>query len=369
MSVVFVEADVDPGSILLNYTIPGYVDAMSVPIGLIDRLQISQMKYAIVYGCGVGAALTMLLVIWIMCSKRTPLFVMNNITLVLYVVSASLNLAYITGPLLMVSVFLTGILTSDSAVNVVLTANAFQLLLVFLIQSTMLYQVYVMFKAPHIRYLRHTLVAFLTALQIATLGLYIHDNVRYASRVNGVYNGAETYRLGSAGSLVPFILFQCSVNLSSLFLFVKLVLAIRTRRYLGLRQFGVFHILMIVSLQTMFVPSVLVVANYAAYSALSLNLLSTVSLMLIVLSLPASSMWAAAANNSSAPSSVASSLFTFTTDTESIESKSGIASEKMRWTNHSGNNLPVTLVQPRLSHESLPLPKELEELIETTSVF
>ena len=370
MDVSFIDADVNPDNILLNFTIPGYQNGFSVPMVVINELQKSQMKYAIVYGCGVGASSILLFVVWILCSRKTPLFIMNNITLVLYVISSSLNLAYITGPLLSVSVFLTGILTSHDAINVVYASNALQMLLIFLIQLTMAYHVYVMFKSPEIKYLRYMLVGFLGCLQIVTTCLYINYNVLYSRRMHKLYETGQTYQDGTVMTFVPFILFQCSVNFSSIFLVLKLIMAIRTRRYLGLRQFGGFHILMIVSLQTMLVPSILVLVNYAAHKAVPLNLLSSVSMMIIVLSLPASSMWAAAANASSAPSSAASSLFRYTTSDSdrTLETKSDHFIMKHESHNLSPNSLPLTLVQKRISDATLELPKELEDLIDSTSI-
>lgn len=370
MDVSFIDADVNPDNILLNFTIPGYQNGFSVPMVVINELQKSQMSYAIVYGCGIGAALTLLFVVWILCSRKTPLFIMNNITLVLYVISSSLNLAYVTGPLLSVSVFLTGILTAPDAINEVYASNALQTLLIFLIQLTMTYHVYVMFKSPQVKYLRYMLVGFLGCLQVVTTCLYINSNVLYSRRMHQLYESGQTYQDGTVMTFVPFILFQCSVNVSSIFLVLKLVMAIRTRRYLGLKQFGGFHILMIVSAQTMLVPSILVLVNYAAHKAVSLNLLSSVSMMFIVLSLPASSMWAAAANASSAPSSAASSLFRYTTSDSdrTLETESDAFIMKHESHGLSPNSLPLTLVQKRLSDETLELPKELEDLIESSSV-
>ena len=48
MDVSFIDADVNPDNILLNFTIPGYQNGFSVPMVVINELQKSQMKYAIV---------------------------------------------------------------------------------------------------------------------------------------------------------------------------------------------------------------------------------------------------------------------------------------------------------------------------------
>lgn len=361
-----IDSSVDTALVFLNYTIPGYGQVLSAPMAVVDELQKSQLQYSIVYGTGMGASLILLFLVWLLCSRKTPLFVMNNATLVTYVITASLNLAYITGPLLSMSMFFTGMVSSNSAINTVLTTNAFQVILVFLVQTTMVYHVYVIFKSHKSQLRRHLIVGFLCILEAVTIAFYINSNVRYARRLDMMYTNGKTFRDGTIYDTLPFILFQCSVNVSSIVLFFKLVLAIRTRRYLGLKQFGVFHILMIASTQTMLIPSILVIINYATHSAHQTNLLSTISMMFVVLSLPASSMWAAATNTASIPSSAASSLFSFPSSKDYSDEKPSQYVAR-NW-QQQDNILPVTLVHNRLTEESVDLPKELADLIERTSI-
>lgn len=77
----------------------------------------------------------------------------------------------------------------------------------------------------------------------------------------------------------------------------KLIFAIRTRRYLGLKQFDSFHILLIGFSQTLIIPSIILVVHYFYLSQNKDSLLQQISLLLIILMLPLSSLWAQTANN------------------------------------------------------------------------
>lgn len=77
----------------------------------------------------------------------------------------------------------------------------------------------------------------------------------------------------------------------------KLIIAIRTRRYLGLKQFDSFHILLIGFSQTLIIPSIILVVHYFYLSQNKDSLLQQISLLLIILMLPLSSLWAQTANN------------------------------------------------------------------------
>ena len=76
----------------------------------------------------------------------------------------------------------------------------------------------------------------------------------------------------------------------------KLIIAIRTRRYLGLKQFDSFHILLIGFSQTLIIPSIILVVHYFYLSQNKDSLLQQISLLLIILMLPLSS-YGSTANN------------------------------------------------------------------------
>ena len=105
------------------------------------------------------------------------------------------------------------------------------------------------------------------------------------------------YVINSIWMDLPTILFSISINIMTILLIGKLIFAIRTRRYLGLKQFDSFHILLIGFSQTLIIPSIILVVHYFYLSQNKDSLLQQISLLLIILMLPLSSLWAQTANN------------------------------------------------------------------------
>lgn len=300
--------NINPQKIPLNYTLPlgNADDVYVVTFGVLDDYVANSFHYIVVYSVGIGACLTLSLALWASCqNKRTPIFVLNQITMLMMVIVSALYLAFFMGPLSSLSFSFTGILIPHTygSYRVTVAANVFQTLLVACIEVSMSYQIFIIFRSPEVRRLGTALTIVSAAAGLTVVGFYINSTVSSARMFRDVFNhSTTTQRVGSWVTDMPFILFSVSINLMSCILACKLFFAIKTRRYLGLKQFDSFHILFIMSTQTMIIPSILVFINYGVSEAKT-NVLSAVSVLLVVLSLPFSSMWASAANNNPTPTS------------------------------------------------------------------
>lgn len=371
--------NINPQNILLNYSLPfsDADDVFVVSFGVLDSYVASSFHYIVVYSVAIGACLTLSLALWASCqNRRTPIFVLNQLTMMMMVIESGLYLAFFIGPLSSLSFSFTGILIPHTygSYRVTVAANVFQTLLVTCIEVSMTYQIFIIFRSPEVKRLGLALTLVSSAAGLTIVGFYINSTVSSARMFQNVFNhSTSTKRVGNWVTDIPFILFSVSINLLSCMLASKLLLAIKTRRYLGLKQFDSFHILFIMSTQAMIIPSVLVLINYGVSDAKT-NVLSAVSVLLVVLSLPFSSMWASAANNSPTPTSSTLAFLNRTdsnnSDTSTIVgnifslfpsklSKSTSTTSSMEKTmmelsntmSHHHEDLPTTLTDVRQQHD------------------
>lgn len=298
----------NPSDIALNYTVFG--EAMLVTFGELNHVSVQTLNLGIVQGVGLGAGILLLFMSWvIIVNKKNPIFILNQATLVLLVVNCALNLAYLLGPFSSLPFVFTRVFLDSQwyAYTTTVAANVVHMILIASVETTLVVQTYVIFRSPEVRSLGYILTAMAASLGVSTVGFYLNNVIRDAIILRRQLLN-ESYEVhGAWVSNMPLILFSASINVICALLVAKLVLAVRTRRYLGLKQFDSFHILAISSTQTFIVPSVLVIVNYRnAWSGSTL--LANLSVIVAVLNLPLSSLWAVSANNSPQPSSCQNSL-------------------------------------------------------------
>lgn len=256
---------------------------------------------AIMFGVKVGAASLTLIIMWIISKKRTtPIFIINQSSLFFTIMHASLYFGYLLsgyGGIVYNMTSFPQLITSND-IHVYAVTNIFEVLLVASIEISLVFQVKVMFANNISRRWTWCLMAVSIAMALATVGLYFATAVEL---IRAAYGGHSVNH--HIFYNVSLILLASSVNLMTLMLVVKLILAIRSRRFLGLKQFDSFHILLIMSCQTLIAPSILFILGWTLEPRTGNEVLITVGQLLIVLSLPLSSMWATAANNTSSSSS------------------------------------------------------------------
>lgn len=300
----------DPTKVVLNYTVAG--TELATTFGQLDGTLRESIGEAVVQGLSLGCGIVLLIVSWIMVkTKLTPMFVLHQTALALMVVRAALYLAYLLGPLDLLSFQYTGIFADYwGAFHLTIAVNVLYILLISSIECILVYQVHVIFRTLKSRIWKVSVVSLSAALGLAVVILYIVSITQTLLNFRSqILYGYEVYATWQTN--VPFILFSVLINTTCVALVVKLCMAVKTRRVLGLRQFDAFHILLIMALQTCVIPSIMVIYNYS--QALMSTVFVSLSVVIVVCNLPFSSLWAHSANNSPVPSSCLSSLFSQST--------------------------------------------------------
>jgi len=296
-------SDFNPSYQILNFTsIQGPAEFTFADI---ESYHEKMMKNAMIFAARVGAAGIMMIALWLTSSnRRTPVFILNQFSLLFLVLHSGLYLNYLLGGYASITYTFTGFsnLINQKDLNVYAVTNVLQVLLTASIETSMAFQVRTIFNHPDGKMIGYPLIALSTLTALATTGLYFYNAV--ASIMELFKNHHSVYQYN-----VQSILFASSVNFMSLILMAKLIMAIRSRRYLGLKQFGSFHILLIMSTQTMVIPSILTILSYSLESFKNVAI-PAVSVLLVTLSLPLSSMWAASANNAPTPTSSGYHVYT-----------------------------------------------------------
>lgn len=281
-----------------------YGDNTMVQFKDVELVVNKRVTEAIMFGVKVGAASLTLIIMWMISKKRTtPIFIINQSSLFFTIIHASLYFGYLLsgyGGIVYNMTSFPQLITSND-VHVYAATNIFEVLLVASIEISLVFQVKVMFANNNGRKWTWCLMAVSIGMALATVGLYFATAVELIRAAYGSHSVDHHIFYN-----VSLILLASSVNLMTLMLVVKLVLAIRSRRFLGLRQFDSFHILLIMSCQTLIAPSILFILGWTLEPRTGNEVLITVGQLLIVLSLPLSSMWATTANNTSSSSSSAS---------------------------------------------------------------
>lgn len=264
-----------------------------------------QVTQAIIFGTRIGAAGLALIVLWMVSKNRkTPIFIINQVSLILILLQSALYLAYLMrnfgGVAFALTLFPQIIKKND--LQIYAATNIVQCLLVASIEVSLIFQVRVIFKSDNFKKIGVLLTCVSSALGITTVTMWLFTAIK---AIVAVYANPLDL-MDSFYFNVSIILLACSINFMTLLLTVKLILAIRSRRFLGLKQFDSFHILLIMSTQTLIGPSIVYILAYALNENNGTQTLTSIAALLVVLSLPLSSMWATSANDATTPRTFAS---------------------------------------------------------------
>ena len=257
-----------------------------------------KMNQSIIYGTRIGAAAVAILILGMVTkNKRSPIFIINQFTLLIIVLHSALFLKYLASPYSSAIYTFTYFpqLVHRSNIYVSGAVNMLEVVLIALVEISLVYQVYTIFKSSENRKMTVAWISLSSALGLATIGTY------FATAVISMLNIYEKSYSTSDSKLfnVSVILLASSINVMTLLLSLKLFFAVRARRFLGLKQFDTFHILLIMSAQSLIIPSILYILSYALPAKDGTSNLAAIATLIVVLSLPLSSMWASSTNNSS----------------------------------------------------------------------
>ncbi|CAI8507808.1 unnamed protein product [Hanseniaspora opuntiae] len=256
----------------------------------------SKLKYAIIYGTRIGAAGVALLILLIVTkNKKSPIFVINIFSLLFIILHSGVYLKYLKSNYSSITYSFTYFeqIVKRSDIYTSGAANMLEVFLVFCVELSLVFQVYTIFKSTSNKRLGQVWITLSSGIGLATVGLYFASAVK---TMKAVYNNSS-YTGDTKIYNAAIICLASSINFMTLLLVYKLAHAIKSRRFLGLKQFDSFHILLIMSSQSLIIPSILYILAYGLPAHDGTQSLQAIATLIVVLSLPLSSMWAGASNS------------------------------------------------------------------------
>ena len=294
---------IDPENILVNET--SFEGPVTATLGSFDEYMKTVVVLGIIFGTRIGLSVVSFPVIFMITkNKKSPIFVLNMTCLGLLFLQSCLYAVTLTRTYNTISYrFSHSGEINYAASTLSVVSNLFYILLITFVEISFCYQVYIIFSSPqkNLKRLSYLATAFSAALGMASIALYftfmVYSNLAFFD---------NNVSVPSYLSNTPLILFVTSSCAVCLLLLLKLAFAIRTRRYLGLKQFNLFHILFIMAFQTMVIPTILILISFNAFSdsdQYSSQTFSALGTALITISLPLTTMWANSSVSSSSPTS------------------------------------------------------------------
>lgn len=273
----------------------------SMPMTYIDTWARGLIKRAITSLLLLGACAVVLFLLLLIRRKHLFIHWVHVCCVVLLMIRASLELAYITGPLLSVGfgMFGYGVPNPVQYYAVLACATCFMLVTMMFVEVAIVHQAWAMLTIYRSQWWGKAVIITVVLLALTVIGfewaLVIISIRAQLNRFHLATDYVDQTYLGAVVPLwvtnLPIVLFSVLINVVSLLLVIKLVMAIRTRRLLGLRQFDHLHVLLIMLTQTLVIPLVLLIINYRLYMMLD-KILMLVLTLLVVLLLPLATMWA-----------------------------------------------------------------------------
>jgi pheromone alpha factor receptor len=214
------------------------------------------IKLAINRGVMIGACIIMLIALLVLTKRdkrRSPIFLLNMVALLLTAIRQLLVTVYLTGPfqhpyavVAMDFDRVTGIDYSNSIAVPVLTTITLGIILVSLLMQVNV--VAATMQPSH----RIILLCICSTFALAAIGFqfaFMVVNCRNIIALAPYNDTTERLQQETYGSMVATLL------ICTLIFTVKLGLAIQKRRKLGLRRFGPMQVIFIMGVQTLIVPS------------------------------------------------------------------------------------------------------------------
>ncbi|KAG7812183.1 hypothetical protein KL921_001415 [Ogataea angusta] len=292
----------DPNQIALNYTSAyGFTE---VTFAQLDSYVKANAEVAAIFGMRIGlAAIAVPAIYFVTRNKKSVLFVLNEVCMATMLIHGIMTVCTMFEAYRSLAFNFSGYLYVDKhASDLSAATNVIYVILIGLTEASLTYQVHIVFRGPsfHYRNVGFGMVAVCGLLGLASTVLYF------------IYAVMSNIALYDINSSVPMwvmnasqICYASSSFIISIILSCKLFVAIRTRKFLGLRQFSIFHVLFIMALQTMIIPTILVLVSFREVKGSSGpdKALNAVGTALIAISLPLTTMWANSAVDETSSSS------------------------------------------------------------------
>lgn len=302
LAPIFTESN--PALLAQTITVTTMNGVMKYNLQQFDSFQRSRMILTALFGARAGVSALVSIILFLMADRRnTPVYIFNQVSLIFFFIQSTLFLVTAFSPFGLISTVFTSSYASVTAtnINISVACSVFQLLFVITIQCSLFFQGRIVFpKQSRSRLLATLVLGTISLGTIIIYSLYIAQSCSLA--VNPVGEPLFPGRFGKKLPSISQIMFASSITVCMLIFVGKLVIAIRTRWVLGLKQFGPLQIICIMGAQSMIIPAVLTVISFARTDVKNVY---SVAPLIVVISLPLSAMWAASANTSTSPSSTA----------------------------------------------------------------
>lgn len=280
---------------------------IKITIPELDEFILYSIQISINYAAQLGASLLFLVVLLLLTKsekKKSPVFIINSVALLLNLLRTLLQCLYFTGPFSETYAYFTldysRVSTSDYANQVAITVLT--LLLLICAELSLLLQVHVVCIT-----LRQIFQRLIFALSIIIAGLAVSfrltfciENAKYILALKSLF---PLEWLASATNIVTSIsiCWFCAVFV------IKLGFALNQRKKLGMGTFGPMRIIFIMGCQTLIIPGMCLVLSSTTRLLLTCSAIFSILeyfvplpsmdsnvLSLVVTFLPLSSLWASA---------------------------------------------------------------------------
>ena len=242
-----------------NLTAP---DGSLFPTGTDDMnaIRITNVQTAIIFATQLGASLVLLLILLLMTSpakRKSAAFIFNALALLCNVIRCVIMCVEMTGPLLDFVVVVMQYYELDGIEQAVREsiANSIMTTLVFVfIQLALLTQVWVICLAATKQH-RVLIIGSCGVVSVVAIAFRVRLMVINCSNTAHVADYSEARALEQThAQWISNIMGVISICVFSAIFCGKLALAIRSRRSMGLKQFGAMQIIFIMGCQTLTIP-------------------------------------------------------------------------------------------------------------------
>lgn len=244
-----------------NFTIltPDGETAFSVALSFVNEVQANTVRQGIIIGSQVGAAALLLVCLMLVTKKdkrRSVIFILNALALLLVVIRGIFEGIVFTGPFYDWYRYLTwDYLNTKQAQAVSVCSEVAGVLLIVVLELSLVFQVRIVCCTlqPVWCHLVNTVNMFVALLVAgARLGLAVL-NIHW--NILGIQHETawQFHRLNRLASAL-YLLFVIGIGISAAIFCTKLAFAIRRRHSMGITQFGPTQIIFIMGCQTMIAP-------------------------------------------------------------------------------------------------------------------
>ncbi|KAK9472672.1 fungal pheromone mating factor STE2 GPCR-domain-containing protein [Dipodascopsis tothii] len=308
------------------------------------------VSMAAILGVQIGACTVMAITLALLskpAKRLTPIFLLNQFSLMVLVVRGILYLKYITGP--MASFASSFALYTDdipdSAYSESYATSIMPMLVVIAVEISLILQVRIVYASN--RHTQRVVTVLASMLGLVVVVFWILSEVNAYDDLYGLTVAMSQWPYTAAYVSYSVFIFACS----GAFMY-KLYQAIRQRRSLGLTQFGPLQIIFIMSLQTMILPAIMTVIQIAANPGFGY---SSMTSLIVVISLPLSTLWASSAGEAGSSQSSVNSGYLFkqrsassASSAETVSQHSGVVldlEKQDEYARHWKSPSPVTVSQ------------------------